>query len=334
VQLLVRATLVAQILVDAVVSGRARAAQSFAVGNRTTHTPSSIEWPTVLVAVGCWGGWIALLVWHDVLPWPITVAGFALMCGWYTSLQHEVIHGHPTPWRTVNTALGWMPLHLWLPYRTYSDSHLLHHEVELTVPGVDPESFYVSPEQWERASTVRRMLLQSNRTFVGRLLVGPLLGPPALVWSEVRGARTDRAKARTWSVHLVAVGAIGWVVFGLAQVPVWQYLVGYTYLGLSVTYMRSFVEHLAVPAPGTRCAVVRSGRFFGLLYLNNNLHHTHHAFPSAAWYRLPRLTRELGAEEMAAEGAGLYRGYADVIRRYGVRPFSQPVDPLAEHVAS
>jgi fatty acid desaturase len=89
-----------------------------------------------------------------------------------------------------------------------------------------------------------------------------------------------------------------------------------------------------VPAPATRCAVVRSGRFFGLLFLNNNLHHTHHALPGAAWFRLPRLTREMGAEAIAADGAGLYRGYLEVFRRFAIRPFCQPVDPLAEHVGA
>ena len=98
-------------------------------------------------------------------------------------MQHEVLHGHPTPWAALNTAIAFPPISLWLPYRVYRDSHLLHHEVELTAPGVDPESFYVSPAQWEAASSARRLLLRVNRTFVGRLTIGPLLGPPAIVMS-------------------------------------------------------------------------------------------------------------------------------------------------------
>lgn len=273
-----------------------------------------------------------MLVWHDRLPWPLVLVGFALVAGWYMSLQHEVIHGHPTPWRTLNAALVIAPRSLWLPYTVYRDTHLDHHEVELTVPGVDPESFYVSPADWQAASPVRRALLRVNRTFLGRLVVGPMIGPPALVWSELKLARTSGAALRTWSLHVVLAAGVGWVVFGLADVPVWQYLLGYSYLGMSVTYIRSFVEHLAVPAPATRCAVVRSGRFFGLLFLNNNLHHTHHEVPGAAWYRLPALTADLGSIDTAAAGAGYYRGYVEVLRRYGIRPFSQVVDPLAESV--
>ncbi len=273
-----------------------------------------------------------MLAWHDRLPWPLVLVGFALVAGWYMSLQHEVIHGHPTPSRWLNTALVIMPRSLWLPFAVYRGTHLDHHDVELTKPDVDPESFYVSPAYYQAASPVRRVLLRVNRTFLGRLVIGPMIGPPSLVWHQLKMARTNRAALRTWTIHAVLAAAVGWVVFGIANVPVWQYLVGYSYLGMSVTYIRSFVEHLAVPAPATRCAVVRSGRFFGLLFLNNNLHHTHHEVPGAAWYRLPALTTELGSADTAAAGAGFYRGYNEVMRRYAVRPFSQVVDPLAEPV--
>jgi fatty acid desaturase len=65
-----------------------------------------------------------------------------------------------------------------------------------------------------------------------------------------------------------------------------------------------------------------------LMYLNNNLHHTHHADPALAWYRLPARHRLLCSDELAAQGAGLYRGYGELFRRYALRPFCQPVDPL------
>lgn len=282
----------------------------------------------MLVALGCWGGWAAMLLWHDALPWPLVLVGFALLGGWYMSLQHEVLHGHPTPWPVVNTSIGFPPLSLWLPYRVYRESHLLHHEVELTAPGVDPESFYVTPQQWQDASPVRRALLRANRTFVGRLTIGPLIGPPALVVSELRRARHDRSLATMWAAHAAWAAVISIVVFGVADVPVWQYLVGYCWMGMSVGYVRSFVEHLAVAPPASRSAVVRSNWFFGLLFLNNNLHHAHHALPAAAWYRLPNLAADMDAAGTAAAGAGLYRGYGQVIRLYAFRPFSTPVSPM------
>lgn len=285
------------------------------------------------VALACWGGWVALLVWHDALPWPITVAGFALLCAWYMSLQHEVIHRHPTPWRWLNDAIGAAPLALWLPYPVYRETHLRHHDVELTVPGVDPESFYVSADEWQRASRPRRAVLWANRTLLGRTLIGPVLGPTTMIAAEIRRARHDAAVVRTWAVHLAAVLLVSSVVFVWAGVPVWMYLVGFCYLGLSVTYVRSFAEHLAVDGAAPRSAVVQSNRAVGLLFLFNNLHFTHHALPAAPWYRLPRLTQEMDSAAMAASGAGVYRGYVEIARRYGVRPFDAPTTPVHESAA-
>ncbi len=298
------------------------------------HAPQRMEWPTVLVAVGVWGGWLAMLVWHDALPWPLVLLGFALLGGWYMSFQHEVLHGHPTPWTWLNTALAWPSLTMWLPYRVYRDTHLDHHANELTVPGIDPESFYVSPETWEQASALRRATLRINRTFLGRLVLGPWLGIPGLVASQVRLAARDRSLQAMWAIHAAAAAGVAWIVFGLAGVPVWQYLVGYVWFGLSVSYVRSFAEHLAVAEPLTRSAFVRSNPVVSVLFLNVNLHHTHHALPAAAWYRLGRLSDEMGAAEIAAAGAGAYRGYWQIARRYAVRPFSQPVHPLADRVTS
>ena len=296
--------------------------------------PVGVEWPTMLVALGCWSSLAAALVVHDRLWWPVVLVWLAVSGGWYMSLQHEVIHGHPTPSRLVNTAIAAAPLSLWLPLPVYRDIHLRHHEVELTRAGVDPESFYVTRATWDEASVVRRLVLRCNRTLAWRILVNPLVSIPSHVVAELGRARAEGTLGRIWLPHALGVLAVGWVVIDLAQMPAWMYLVGYCWGGMSVSSLRSFAEHLAVEEPATRSAVVRSNWFFGLLFLNNNLHHTHHALPGAAWYRLPRLTRELGSEELAARGAGLYRGYLDIARRYGVRAFSTPVSPLERSAGS
>jgi fatty acid desaturase len=64
-----------------------------------------------------------------------------------------------------------------------------------------------------------------------------------------------------------------------------------------------------------------------LLYLNNNLHVSHHARPGVPWYQLPAVHERLAADAVAAAGAGLYTSYLDVARRFAVRPFAQPVHP-------
>ena len=151
------------------------APQSSVVNNRETQHPTRVEWPTIVVAVAVWAMWIGLVFGHASIPWPLSLIGLGLAGGWYMSLQHEVLHGHPTPWGWLNVALAGAPLSLWLPYWLYRDEHLLHHEVELTIPDEDPETFYVSPAHWAHAGPVRRTTLRVSRTFIGRLLIGALL---------------------------------------------------------------------------------------------------------------------------------------------------------------
>jgi fatty acid desaturase len=135
-----------------------------------------------------------------------------------------------------------------------------------------------------------------------------------------------REVRRAWFLHVVAVGALI-AVLRVAGVPVWIYMLGFVFGGSSLTALRSFVEHRAVDGP--RSAIVRSGWFFSMIFLNNNLHYTHHQLPGAAWFHLPKLTNDLDADAVAADGAGAYRGYRDVARRFMFKPFDQPVHPLS-----
>ena len=108
-------------------------------------SPRSIEWPTAAVAIVIAGALGATLLWGDRLPVPLTVGVLAVVAAWYNSLQHEIIHGHPTPWPTVNRILGSVPVTVVVPFERYRDTHLAHHRDEfLTDPELDPESFYGS----------------------------------------------------------------------------------------------------------------------------------------------------------------------------------------------
>src|SRR5688572_24014575 len=109
------------------------------------------EAPTGLVALGVYAGWLGLTWHYHSLPaWLILPLGAALMA-LHGSLQHEAIHGHPTPWRSLNAMIAGAPLALWLPYPLYRESHLAHHGCgRLTDPIEDPESFYLAPERWRR----------------------------------------------------------------------------------------------------------------------------------------------------------------------------------------
>ena len=108
------------------------------------------------------------------------------------------------------------------------------------------------------------------------------------------------------------------VVHAAGMAP-WIYVVGVAWVGAALSLLRSFAEHRRPDETDddhSRSAVVRAGWFFSLLYLNNNLHHTHHARPGLPWFALPAAHEALGADQVAAAGAGLYVGYRDVARRY------------------
>ena len=80
--------------------------------------------------------------------------------------------------------------------------------------------------------------------------------------------------------------------------------------------------------PYERSAVVEAGRFFSLLFLNNNLHYVHHKRPDLPWHALPRYWREHRRELLAENGGLLYRGgYLEILRRFWLRPVDEPVHP-------
>ena len=296
---------------------------------RARSQGSRLEWKTLALFICFYAAWLAVVLAHRSLPWFASVCALALLGGFYMSLQHEALHGHPTSSRRVNTALAVAPLSFWLPYLAYRSSHMVHHHTDLTDPEIDPESFYLRPVDWASAGTIRRTYILVSRTMIGRLTIGSVHSIIRYLAHEARALRTDRHVARRWVAHLIAAAALGWLLFGVVGVPVWEYALGFVVMGQSLTLLRSFVEHCAVPE-GTRSAVVKAGPLMSLLYLNNNLHHTHHAEPSMPWYALPALHRQLGGDDVAAQGAGLYRcGYLEVARRNFLRPFCQPDHPLS-----
>ncbi len=280
----------------------------------------------MLVLIGGW--WVAAIAvvgWHARIPWFVSLPLLAILGALHGSLQHEAIHGHPTASARVNALLVGVPATLWCPYPEYRTSHLAHHASELTVPGLDPESFYVDAVAWERAGALRRSALRANRTLLGRLALGPVMVIAAALGRAAGSWRSPAARL-VWAGHLVAASVLAWLVVGVAGLPWWEWLVGGVYAGTSLTLLRSFVEHRAPQGDTTACAVVHS-RWLAMLFLHNNLHHTHHAVPGAPWYELPRLHVALGSDDQARAGAGLYASYGEVARRYLVQPFDRPVHP-------
>lgn len=298
-----------------------------AVAEPTTGD-NKIEWPTVALVVAFFASFAALIGWQRSVPWPIEIIAFTYLGGLWMSIGHELLHGHPTRWNWLNTAIGFIPLSFWLPFLRYKTMHIRHHRSDLTFPEDDPESFYVSPELWQTSSTVRRAYFLFLRTIPGRLTFGVPRGIVRFWRREMRLFRPD-AVGKPWAAHIVGCVVLGWLLFGVLDVSPWTYVIGFCLGGAACTQLRSFVEHAAV-MEGTRSAVVKAGPAMSLLYLNNNLHHTHHDQPDVPWYLLPALHREVDGDAAAVQGAGLYGGgYLEVCRKFFFQPFCQPDHPLS-----
>ncbi len=289
----------------------------------------SIEWPTLALIAGLYLAFGLLTWFHAALPLWLFLPLAVYLAGLYGSVQHEVIHGHPTRSRRLNALLIFPSLWLWIPYQTSVRLHMTHHRDQyLTCPDRDPESFYVTPQAWAGMGRLERGYRIAMNSFAGRLL----LSPPRsilLVWGDWLGrlARGDRSDLSVWLWHLVAMAIpLVWACW-ICGLPLWLYLVTFAYGGAAASAMRSFLEHQAVAQVGERICVVESNLAFSFLFLFNNLHVVHHKHPGLAWYLIPARWRAQRKSYLALNGGYFYRGYAEVLRRYLVTPKEWPVHP-------
>lgn len=289
----------------------------------------AIEWPTIGLAAAIHGGWIALVVFHASLPWWAFASLAAVLSAWFGSLQHEIIHGHPTRRADVNALLASPPLWLWLPWPRYRDSHLAHHrDQRLTDPIDDPESRYRTPEAWAALGSVGRAFDYAQSTLIGRIAIGPACAIARFLRAEAGALIAGDGEAwRAWRVHAIWMVPHGLFVFWICGVPVWLYALGFVQGGFALTLIRSFAEHRAAAPVAHRTAVVEGSALLGPLFLFNNLHAAHHRWPRVPWYRLPALYRAERDRLLAENGGLVYRGYGDVARRFLLRRHDLPVHP-------
>jgi len=290
---------------------------------------SALEWPTAALAALIYGLWFAATYWHRELPiWALTTIG-AWTVAWHMSLQHETIHGHPTPHRWVNVLVGTWPLALWLPFEAYRRSHLQHHNDErLTDPLDDPESYYWTQTQWEELGGLGRAIVRAQSSLLGRLLIGPAWAMIHFWWNKVNLiSRGDRRRLRMVARHALELAAVLTWVLGVCEMPFWTYFFCFAYAGTALALVRSFAEHRAERLVARRTAVVERAWILGPLFLFNNLHAAHHLRASLPWYRLPKWYRLNRAALIERNGGLIYEGYLDVARRYLFHPHDAPLHP-------
>ena len=287
----------------------------------TPARTAKIEWITITLIVMVYAV-LFLLVWfHAALPWWLILPIGAYAACLHSSLQHEVLHGHPTRNRLINEALVFIVPHLWLPYGRYRDTHLAHHnDLHLTCPVQDPESYYLLPDTWAAMPGVKQALYTFNNTLFGRMLIGPAVGMTQF-WSAemVAMLKGRRDIVKCWGLFCLSTFIVlGFVHF--VGMPIWQYILLIAYPAISLALVRSFCEHQAAEEIGPRTIIVEASPFWSLLFLNNNLHIAHHYRPSLPWYKLPAYYKAERQHFLEKNHHYLMRGYGEIFHRYFFKP--------------
>ena len=197
------------------------------------------EGPTWVALTICYAAWAALTMGAPEAWW--TYPLLVLVIAFQSSLTHEAVHGHPTPWPLLNEALLAAPIGLSFPYRRYRDTHLAHHhDARLTDPYDDPESWYLDPSVWAGKPAWFRLMLRANNCALGRMLIGPGLGFTRFVWSDIRMMLAgQREIQRAWALHALGAVPVFWWLFEAGVSPLGYALA--CYFGLSLINLRSFL---------------------------------------------------------------------------------------------
>lgn len=295
----------------------------------TTTTPA-VEWPTLLLLIATYGLWaLGTTAAFAVSPLlGILLTGLAI--GQFSSLQHEILHGHPFRAKPLNEALAFPALTLTVPYGRFRDTHLAHHhDPILTDPYDDPESNYLDPVVWARVPGWIKVLYRFNNTLMGRVTLGPLLGNALWLvgeWKLIR--KNEPGLRRDWALHALGlIPVIAWLSY--AAMPWWGYLLA-AWIGHALLKIRTFLEHRAHEAARARTVIIEDRGPLALLFLNNNLHVVHHMHPNVPWYRLPALYAANRDHYLRRNDGYIYRNYLEIFRAHFFRakdPVPHPLMP-------
>lgn len=291
-----------------------------------------LEWPTLTMMLACYLVWgLGVSLWSTSAL--LSIALTAVAIAQHSSLQHEVLHGHPFRNQWLNEALVFPALSVCISYLRFKDTHLQHHfDPNLTDPYDDPESNFLAPSDWANRSRPVQLLYRMNNTLAGRMVLGPLLGLTCFLWLDCK--RLWQGDARIWlSYGLHCLGLV--LVFGVAGalgMPIWAYLIA-AYIGLSLLKIRTFLEHRAHDLFRARTVVVEDRGPLSYLFLNNNFHSVHHCMPNLAWYDLPRAYADRIEFFQRRNESYVYRSYGQIFRQYLFRakdPVSHPIWPVSK----
>jgi fatty acid desaturase len=273
------------------------------------------ELPTLAMMVATYAIWGigTTVAWHasPALGFLLTTLAIAQ----FSSLQHEVLHGHPFADQRLNEALVFPGLTLVVPYNRFRDLHLAHHhDPLLTDPYDDPESNFMDPARWSEMPMWARRVYQMNNTLLGRILIGPALSVWALMRDDSAAIRRGNGSVgKAWVLQALGVTMVlAWLAVA-GGMPFAVYAVA-AYLAFGLLKIRTFLEHRAHESFRGRTVIIEDRGPLSLLFLNNNFHAVHHMHPTMPWYELPAKYAANRDHYLRRNEGYLYRSYAEIFR--------------------
>ncbi|NND72152.1 MAG: fatty acid desaturase [Rhodothermales bacterium] len=283
----------------------------------TPPKPHHWEWPTLAVLAGCYIVYL-LVTWTAADLGPVlSLALLSVTLALHSSLQHEVIHGHPFGRTTRDALLVFPPIGLFVPYQRFRDTHLAHHQdANLTDPYDDPETKYMDLLVLRRMPLALQYLFRLNNTLSGRMLVGPVIGFSHFYFNDgKRIIRGDKQVARAYVSHFLGLVIVFFWLANYATMSIGMYILA-AYIGMSILKIRTFLEHQANESASGRTAIVDDRGPLAWLFLYNNFHSVHHLHPRLPWYRLPSFFDKHRARLLTRNNHYYYASYGEVFRQY------------------
>lgn len=287
------------------------------------------EWQTWLLFFLTYSSWLLVTYFANKIPlilWPI-IGGWILAL--HNSYQHEAVHSHPTRSKRLNFMMAYPPLSLWLPFELYRRSHLKHHQTQtITDPYDDPESYYWYAKDWKLLNPLKKKLYLFNHTFIGRMLVGPWLCMISFITSSIISMiRGEKDFIKIGSLHLLACFAVLYWVIVVCNIHFFEYLLLFIWPSLSLTLMRSYLEHRPASDQAHRTAIVEGSWITQLLFLNNNYHVIHHDSPAMPWFAIKKEFNRHREQYLKSNDFYFYKGYSQIAKEFFFKAKDSPVHP-------
>ena len=291
--------------------------------NNSATTYNLQEWPTWLAIIGVYTLWWVVLISFESIPFASVF--LVIVLAFHGSVQHELLHGHPSNNQNLNDFLAYPPLALWYPYPVYKRTHLVHHNNEdLTIPGVDPESYFLSEDRWNALSKWRQQLALFNMTLLGRLLLAPMHHFVGLKKQMIKSLKKPTSvNCRVWILHESLALILLLLVGLLFEVNIFIYNIC-AYFAQSVILLRSYYEHRVASEPNHRSIIMKASLPMRMVFLNNNYHAIHHEHPGMSWYHLDKEYNSKGDYYEKKNGGFVEQGYLKWLVKYAFKPVAHP----------